>query len=145
MCWLSRRDVGRVSSGCDVGRVSGARDVGRVSGARDVGRVSGARDVGRVADLHRPVCQAAGFSIIGIFRRDWPDLHFAHLSQVLFHAAVFVHRDPIERAVVFPENLSHRLPIFSRNRSSGNQDRMFVNLDPIATGSGRLPANSLAG
>ena len=53
--------------------------------------------------------------------------------------------DPIERAIVLLENIVHCRLIVLGNCCSGNQDRMFVNLDRIGTGGGRLPADSLAG
>lgn len=104
----------------------------------------GRRDMRRQADLCRPVSQPAGSRVIRIFPCNFTYLHFAHLTDVSFQAAIFVNCDPVQRAVIFFEDPGYRILILLRNRGTGNQDRMWVNLN-VVTGGRRLVANRLAG
>ena len=121
--------MSRAPRRCDVGRAASCR-------AR--------RDMRRQADLCCPVSQSAGCRIIGILPRHCTYLHFAHLTDVSFEAAIFVNCDPVQRAVILFEDPGYRILILLRNRGAGNQDRMWVNLN-VVTGGRRLVANRLAG
>jgi len=128
----------RATRGCNMRRAASCRNMGRAASFH------GRHDMRRQADLHCPVSQPAGSRVIRIFPCNFTYLHFAHLTDVSFQAAIFVDGDPVERAVVLLEDLCYRVPIFSGNRGAGNQDRMWVNLN-VVTGGRRLLANCLAG
>jgi len=124
--------------GCNMRRAASCHNMGRAASFH------GRHDMRRQADLHCPVSQPAGSRVIRIFPCNFTYLHFAHLPDVSFQAAIFVNCDPVERAVVLFEYLCYRVPIFSGNRGAGDQDRMCVDLN-VVTGDRRLVANCLAG
>ena len=109
---------------------------------RDMRRRGEMRDMRPGANLIYPARQTDGTRIVGIFGRDVSQLDFLHRADLFFRAAVFVNGNPIEQAVVFPEDFIERRLIWSGDRRSRNQDEMFVNLDRAAT---RLRAKALAG
>lgn len=128
----------RATRGCNMRRAASCHNMGRAASCH------GRHDMRRRADLHCPVSQPAGSRVIRIFPCNFTYLHFAHLTDVSFQAAIFVNCDPVQRAVILFEDPGYRVPIFSGNRGAGNQDRMCVDLN-VVTGGGRLLANCLAG
>ena len=124
--------------GCNMRRAASCSDVGRAASCR------ARRDMRRQADLCCPVGQPAGSRVIRIFPCNFTYLHFAHLTDVSFQAAIFVNCDPVQRAVILFEDPGYPILILLRNRGAGNKDRMWANLN-VVTGGGRLLANCLAG